>query len=307
MSNQINSIFCGQSSNLKNRLKTGFVLLLISLFALPVQAEQKTKKASGKSRPDKSIVYKSTPQGELKLQVFLPENLKQGEQRPAIVFFFGGGWVAGAPAQFYPHCRHLAERGMVAFSAEYRVKNKHKTTPFECVEDGKSAVRWIREHAAQWNIDPNRIASGGGSAGGHVAACTSLISGLDAKQENLNIRSTPDALVLFNPVLDTTETGWKGGPKHLGDRCKEISPFHYISEKTPATAIFHGTGDTTVLYENAERFQKVMKQHNNRCELFGYPGRPHGFFNASKSKEDYLDTVSKMDAFLVSLGWLPKQ
>ncbi len=195
---------------------------------------------------------------------------------------------------------------MVAFSAEYRVKNKHKTTPVECIEDGKSAVRWVREHAVQWNIDLNRIAVGGWSAGGHIAASTSLISGLDAKQENGKIRSTPDAMFLFNPVLDTTLTGWKAGQKRLGDRSRELSPIHYINDQTPATVIFQGTADIYLPYENVERFHKIMRQHHNRCEVFSYAGRPHGFFKPSVNKEDYLDTVSKMDTFLVSLGWLSK-
>ncbi len=281
--------------------------LLLSLFLLhPVQAGQKKDKTFQRPRPDQVVVFKKTPQGELKINLFLPEKAGQGEPKAAIVFFFGGGWVGGAPTQFYPHCRYLADRGMVAFAAEYRIKSKHDTTPFECVEDGKSAVRWVREHAARWNIDPNRIAAGGGSAGGHVAACTALISGMEAENENKKIRSTPDALVLFNPVLDTTSTGWKGGRKRLGERSKELSPLHYIDDNTPATIIFHGTADTTVPYENAERFQKIMKEHNNRCELFGYPDRKHGFFNAGRNRADYLDTVSKMDTFLVSLGWLPK-
>ncbi len=310
-SNSIRRLHCQSVSNMarccisSNHPGKLFVMFLIlSLLTLPVQAGQKKQKTLQRPRPDKTVVYKSTPQGDLKINIFLPENVKQGAPRAAIVFFFGGGWVGGAPTQFYPHCRHLAERGMVAFSAEYRIKNKHKTTPFECVEDGKSAIRWVREHAEQWNIDPNRIAAGGGSAGGHVAASTALIAGLDAEDENKKIRSTPDAMVLFNPVLDTTETGWKGGFKRLGARCKELSALHYINDKTPTTVIFHGTADTTVPYENAERFQKIMKEHGNRCELHGYPDRKHGFFNAGKNREDYLDTVSKMDSFLVSLGWL---
>ncbi|MBL4884088.1 MAG: alpha/beta hydrolase fold domain-containing protein [Planctomycetaceae bacterium] len=282
--------------------------VMVSLLSMPVQANQKKlKNTSKRPQPDQSIVFKSTPQGDLLINIFLPENVKQGEQRPAIVFFFGGGWVGGAPTQFYPHSRYLADRGIVAFSAEYRIKSKHKTSPFECVEDGKSAIRWVRENAARWNIDPNRIAAGGGSAGGHVASSTSLISGLDAKDENLKVRSTPDAMVLFNPVVDTTATGWVAGHKRLGDRSNELSSIHYINANTPATILFHGTADTAVPFENVERFQKLMKTQHNRCELFGYEDRKHGFFNFGKgNNEDYLDTVSKMDAFLVSLGWLSK-
>src|SRR5210317_1899318 len=96
-------------------------------------------------KPDKEVVYKTIGDVELKLHIFNPEGHKASDESPAIVFFFGGGWMGGSPSQFYPHCDYLASRGMVAMSAEYRVKGKHKTSPKECVMDGKSAVRWIRK------------------------------------------------------------------------------------------------------------------------------------------------------------------
>ena len=81
------------------------------------------------------------------------------DKRPAAVFFFGGGWVGGSPRQFYPKCHLLAERGMVAISAEYRTKKSHGTDPRACVEDGKSAARWIHEHAAELGMIQHGIAS----------------------------------------------------------------------------------------------------------------------------------------------------
>ncbi len=103
----------------------------------------------------------------LKLDVFEPAGLKPTDHRPAIVFFFGGGWSGGDAKQFYQQAKAMTEQGMVVFSADYRVKSRNKTTPFECVKDGKSAIRWVREHAAELGIDPDRIVAAGGSAGGH--------------------------------------------------------------------------------------------------------------------------------------------
>ena len=74
------------------------------------------------------VIYKTVGDIQLKLHLFRP---KIGV-RSAIVFFFGGGWAGGNPEQFYPHCRHFSERGMVAAAAEYRVRDRHGTTPFEC-------------------------------------------------------------------------------------------------------------------------------------------------------------------------------
>ena len=95
-------------------------------------------------KPDESVEFKKTAKEPLKLHFFFPEGFKKndGKKRPAVVFFFGGGWVGGSPSQFYPFCKHLASKGMVAVSAQYRTKKSHGTSPQECVKDGKSAVRW---------------------------------------------------------------------------------------------------------------------------------------------------------------------
>ena len=86
--------------------------------------------------------YKDVGGHTLNLHIFRsPDHSPTKEPKPAIVFFFGGGWVGGTPTQFYPQCEYLADRGMVAMAAEYRVKSRHNTTPFECVMDGKSALR----------------------------------------------------------------------------------------------------------------------------------------------------------------------
>ncbi|MCA8988994.1 MAG: alpha/beta hydrolase [Planctomycetaceae bacterium] len=276
------------------------VLMVAGMPAAPVSAKE--------PEPDQVIAYKTTPQGDLSLHAFLPPDLQGTTQpRAAIVFFFGGGWKNGSPKQFYPHCRHLADRGVVAFAAEYRIHSKHQTLPDSCVEDGKSAVRWIREHAAEWNINPEQIAAGGGSAGGHVAAAIATVSRFEAPQENAKISSCPNALVLFNPVLDTTETGKTAAPERLGKLAEEISPVHHLREETPPTIIFHGAADTTVPISNVESFEQAVKAKGGRCELVSYPNRAHGFFNYSRSQADYEDTVKKMDTFLESLGWFGGQ
>ena len=102
-----------------------------------------------------TLIYKEASDTKLILNVFYPKghNPKK-DKRPAIVFFFGGGWNGGNPGQFRPHCLYLASRGMVAMTADYRVKSRQGTSPFECVKDGKSAVRWIRANAKKLGVDP---------------------------------------------------------------------------------------------------------------------------------------------------------
>ncbi len=246
------------------------------------------------------VPYKTINETTLYMDVYSPKN--RTKPLPAIVFFFGGGWVGGSPRQFYPHCEYCATRGMVAISAEYRVRNRHGTTPFECVEDGKSAVRYVRAHAKELGIDPTKVAAGGGSAGGHVAACTGVIKGLDNTNENLQISSVPDAMVLFNPVLDTTFKGY--GAKRFKGRETEISPVHHIRRGLPPTIIFHGKADTTVPFENAERYRKLAAEAGNVCILRSYEGKKHGFFNYGRRGGEFRSTLIAADAFLASLKFI---
>ena len=285
-------------------MKTTF--RLFPLFAILATAPALAEQQSPPDSPPKEIVYKTIGDVQLKLHVFEPSVRDGGEPLPAIVFFFGGGWVNGSPKQFFPHCQHLAERGMFAASAEYRIRSKHGTSPFECVADGKSAVRWIRAHAAELGVDPNRIAAGGGSAGGHVAACAGVIPNHEEPGENANVSSLPDAMVLFNPVVDTTGKGY--GQKKLEGRETEISPVHHVRPGLAPTIIFHGTADTTVPFENVERFAQRMKEANNECELIPFPDKKHGFFNFdSDGNATYESTVKEMDRFLTRHGFIHAQ
>ena len=268
------------------------VLVVLALSLSVAVAQERSFK------PDKQIVYKSFDKDPLELNIFLPDGWKASDRRPGIVFFFGGGWVGGTPTQFYPHSRYLASRGMVAISAQYRTRNSHGTSPVECVADGKSAVRWMREHAGELGIDPDRIAAGGGSAGGHVAATTGVIDGLDEEGENLSVSSKPNALVLYNPATDVSAI------QRLGDRALEVSPLQHVSKGDPPAVVFHSRDDQTVPYESAVNFCEAMDSVGNRCELVSFDGRPHGFFNYTRSRVAYKTTVWHMDRFLASLGYL---
>ena len=258
-------------------------------------------------------VYKNVGDVSLNMYIYSPEGHKASDRRPAIVFFFGGGWRAGSPAQFQEHCKYLASRGMVAMTADYRVSSRHNTKAVNCVADGKSAVRWIRAHAARLGVDPERVAAGGGSAGGHVAACTGTISKFDESSEDATVSSRPNAMVLFNPAVVLApiegknlldEEKQKDLRERMGVEPSELSPFHQVGKGVPPTIIFHGTADTAVPFTTVELFTAAMKKAGNRCRLVGYEGQPHGFFNFSRKEGKYTETVRAMDRFLVSLGYL---
>lgn len=247
--------------------------------------------------PDEIRRYRDTPQGPLRLHFFRPRP-PANEPTPAIVFFFGGGWKAGSPAQFYPQCMHFSARGMMAISAEYRVADRHGTDPGCCVEDGKAALRWVRTHAAELGIAPDRIAAGGGSAGGHVALCCGALAGFDDAPDGG--RCTPDALVLFNPVLDNGPGGY--GHDRVKEYWEQFSPLHNLHAGLPPTIVFLGTEDALIPVQTITRFAEQMHALGVRCEPHFYPGEKHAFFNHS----GYADTLGKTDRFLTSLGFLPQ-
>jgi acetyl esterase len=296
-------------------MRTFPLLLTLTLGALPLLGQDKAAPRKTGGYPPvlpgtKSETYRQVGSTELKVWIFEPAD-KGTQPRPAIVFFFGGGWTGGTPAQFEPQSRHLASRGMIALVADYRVKSRQDAKPADCVTDAKACVRWVRANAGRLGIDPTRLAVGGGSAGGHLAAAVATLPGLDAATDDKALSCRPDALVLFNPGtvmapfpgLELKGFGAGLDKARFGCEPTEISPLHHVTKGLPPTIIFHGKADTTVPYATVEKFTEVMKAAGNRCELVGYEGEKHGFFNQSK----YAETLAATDAFLVSLGYLPKK
>ena len=291
-------------------------LLLLAAFcglSASAQSQPSAKKASGYPpvlSGTKAETYLKVGETDLKVWIFEP-TAPHPKPLPAIVFFFGGGWSSGSPTQFEPQSRYLAARGMIAIVADYRVKSRQGAKPADCVADAKACVRWVRANAARLGIDPERLAVGGGSAGGHLAASVATLPGLDVAKDDKTISCLPNALVLFNPAtvlapfpgLDLKGFGAGLDKDKFGCEPTVISPLHHVRRGLPPTIIFHGKADTTVPYPTVAKFAEVMQAAGNRCELVGYEGEKHGFFNQSK----YAETLAATDDFLVSLGYLPKK
>jgi acetyl esterase len=235
------------------------------------------------------VLYKKTPQEDMYLYVLRPLG-KSKTALPAIVYFTGGGWVNGNVEGQIPNPAWFRDHGIIGIEADYRVKSRHGTTPVECVQDAKSAIRYVRAHAKELGIDPNHIIAAGGSAGGHIAACTAIDGG-DATGEDISISSKPNALVLHNPVLG------EGFGKEFFDVHPEFSPILHIKKDWPPTILSNGTKDKTTPIEFAEKFTRLMKESGNTCELIRVKDADHSC-DWPVSNPNFLPTLQRMTDFL---------
>ncbi len=250
-------------------------------------------------KPSRKVVYKQVGNRSLSLHVFNPVGFRKSDKRPAYVAFHGGGWTSGDATRFYPFAAHFAKQGMVGISVEYRLKNDRPgTTVFDCVKDGRSAIRYVREHAAELGIDPEKIIGSGGSAGGHVAVSTALFNSVDEMSDNQKVSAIPDALVLYYPVIDTSAGGY--GQKKIGERWKELSPVHNVKSNLPPTIVFHGTGDIVTPFKGAESFQKHSLALGNLCELVTHKDGRHGYLIFDLKL--YAEALRLTEAFLNRIG-----
>jgi acetyl esterase/lipase len=253
-------------------------------------------------KPTKLLVYKKIADRELQLHVFQPEGWKASDKRGCYITIHGGGWTGMGPERMYPFADHYAKLGLVSFSVQYRLaRAKTGVTVFDCVKDARSAVRYIRSHAGELGIDPDKIIVSGGSAGGHLAAATAMFDAVNEDGEDAKVSSTPNALILLFPVIDTSKEGY--GNTRIGERWKELSPAHNVRAGLPPTITFHGTGDTTTPFKGAQVFHEAMLKAGNRSELVVNEGGAHGYLMRTQPLFD--ECLAKSDAFLRSLSLLP--
>ncbi|MEM8954009.1 MAG: alpha/beta hydrolase [Verrucomicrobiota bacterium] len=301
--------------------KLPFILTIFALLPLAhcLHLTHAQKKPAAPARApegaEEKRVYKTVNGTELPLYIYTPSSHSPDSKAPAIVFFFGGGWKSGSPSQFQEQCKYLADRGMVAVTAEYRVSSRHDVKVEDCIADAKSAMRWVRAHADELGIDPDRIAAGGGSAGGHLAAATSVINKFDDDSDDTSVSAKPNLLVLFNPALAiaSDERLSKEYNQRISERPnnrshgppKQVSPLTKAHKTQPPCIMFFGTADG--LLHGAEIYRDTSLAAGNDCTIITYPDQGHGFFNYGRENNHYFDlTMGETDKFLTKHGYLPE-
>jgi len=245
------------------------------------------------------VPYKSADGRELGLWILEPKDVGARDyaaERPAVLLIHGGGWVNGAPGVHNEQAKAVAAHGAVAILLQYRLlpPNSHEE-PRICVEDTKSAMRWIRAHASELHLDPKKIAAGGSSAGGYNAAYAAVGPAWDDPRDDLHVSARPDALVLLNPALDVHYSS------DLFHQDEKLSPMSYVNKDVPPMLIMSGGDDPIIHADVLRRYAAQLKAAGARCKLHIYPGQVHSFYK----KEPYLsETNALMVEFLSSLGFV---
>jgi len=236
---------------------------------------------------------------------------------PGVIFIHGGAWSAGSKADFQRQASYLATQGYVCISINYRLSQQ---APYPAaLYDAKAAVRWMRANAAEYGIDPNRLAAVGGSSGGQLAALlgtTASVKTMEGDGGNPSFSSRVEAVVAFNPLTDFVSAlektqnptavtkalvAFLGGPlEKVPEIYIEASPVAHVSTTSAPFLFLHGTADTTLPFPQSVEMRDALQAVGVRAELYSAEGGNHGFFNfppfyepALKRMLEFLDSVLK--------------
>ncbi|MEM8955503.1 MAG: alpha/beta hydrolase [Verrucomicrobiota bacterium] len=247
-----------------------------------------------------------------KLDLAMPSE-KSDSPRPAIVFVHGGGWRNGdkRKSNFLDPALEYAAKGYVTITVNYRLTG---TDPFPaCIEDVKNAVRWLRAHADEYNVDPDRIGAHGNSAGAHLVSMLGLAkkdAGLEGDGPYQDQSSLVQAVCPAATPADFLN--WKNGQPIVGgflgikedefeERARNYSPISHARADAPPFLLVHGTNDNTVPVSQSDRFEKALKEAGAKDVTYlRFDGAGHGVFSQHKDKthpamEDFFARTLKLD------------
>ncbi len=276
-------------------MKPLFTLSLLLLLSLACQAAAQT--AERVSAPEgKKYIYKNTDGKPLVMEIYFPENHTPSEAKvPGLIMFHGGGWGGGTLEQFRYACQYFASRGLVAATVQYTLAKKTIVLPKGqsrkrvCIVDAKSAIRWMKQHADELGIDPNRLITGGGSAGGHICMLATNNPGLNDPADPKEFDTSVAAYLLFNPAFSAGDS-----------KDPQIDILQHLKAEFPPAIVFFGTNDNWKEGFDAAH-AKLESMGNTNVDLQLAQDQKHAFFN----RQPWADvTIAAADEFLVALGLL---
>ncbi len=218
---------------------------------------------------------------KLNAHIFYPENHTPSAQRPAHLFFHGGGWAIGLPEWSYGSCKKAAAAGRVAITFDYRLRNVHGTDIKASVSDALAAIAWVRENANTLGVNPNKVLVEGFSAGAHLALIAAMIEQPKDFGVLSKYSSKPNALILGSAPYDIT-----GRDVYNVDYDpKIISPLYLEEGNLPPILAFHGEKDEMVEFSEFEKFKDKMLKSNIDFIFRTYPNAGHFYFRETTKTE----------------------
>lgn len=270
------------------------------LWLLPVLAITSCQQGSVESdilpTPSTTLHYQSPSGSTGTLSVFQPP--EAGRPTPAIVMFHGGGWRGGSPSSLYVLCHNLAQRGFTAISASYTTSPRGRDIGKIAAIDGAAAFREVLKHADELGIDSCRIAIGGESAGGHIAA---LISAQSDVLFSFGSFARPNAAVLISPVIDNSADGF--GHDLLGDEPLLLSPIHLVDDDFPPGVLIIGDRDPLISIQVAREFSR---RAGNRVEVITVDGGGHVLDTGRSGGHVDQRITEAIDSFFLREGWITR-
>jgi acetyl esterase/lipase len=238
---------------------------------------------------ESSLLYLAADGSELPLLVFEPGSDVQ-PVRAGIILFHGGALREGSAEGLAPHCRELASRGIFAVSAGYRLLGRGAVSIDDCIADVRRAVRRFGRLAALRGLDVSCLASGGSSAGAHLALIAAMTAASDALTSEAEADAEPEqrvrAVVAFNPagldLLSFEPEVQRGLEQQVGIAAGKLGEYSLIEFVRPGSPpmvvqIHHGTSDEVEPIECVRRFRDAMVRAGSRCTLVEYEHAGHGF------------------------------
>lgn len=266
--------------------------------AQPAKAADNKKAESNDPPPGKPYVYKQSAGKPRQMEIYFPPNHDPAKAKvPGLILFHGGGWSGGTLAQFRTACAYFASRGLVCATAEYQMLSakegqqlpQGETRKRVCITDAKSAIRWFKQHAGELGIDPQRIITGGGSAGGHVSVLATTNPGLNDPADPKDFDTRVAAYLLFNPAFALDDSN-----------DAEVDVQRYLKPEFAPAIVFFGVADNWKAGWDIAH-AKLNTLGNSTTDLQLAAGQAHGFFNKDPWR---TVTLIAADRFLVKLGLL---
>jgi acetyl esterase/lipase len=246
---------------------------------------------------ESSMRYQAADGSDLPLLVFEPG--AGTPPRAGIVLFHGGALRTGSADGLAPHCRTLASRGVFAVSAGYRLLGQGAASIEDCVADVRRAVEQFGRLAAVRGLEASSLASGGSSAGAHLALAAAMIAPdgpAPAPEPGVA------AVVTLNPAgldLRSVEPELQRHLEHqvgiAAGRLIEYSLIEFVRPGNPPMLIHHGTCDEVEPIDGVRRFRDAMVRSGNECTLLEYEHAEHGFHYPGNSGhfDDVIDATAR--------------